>query len=169
MKRKLKKLLKQSLISYMIAAVAVLTAVPIDVKAMFLPSSVNLTQEDLLPNRQQNLEKLQRLLESKLISQRLSDLGFSQEEIPPRLNDLSDQQVQFFASHLDSLQTGGSLPGWLSIGAGYGVIYLAILIGLLVLALIAVMIAGVSSEEQDHQVKTDSDPMEPSLLAGGAK
>jgi hypothetical protein len=165
-KQNLKKLLKRFLIGYMIVATVVLTAVPADVQGMFLPMSTNLTQDDSLPNRQQNLERLQRLLESKLISQRLSDLGFSQEDILPRLNQLSDQEVQFYASHLESLQTGGNLPVWLTT---YGTISLAILLAFLVLALIVVMIAGVSTEGQDSHDRTDSDTMKPIQLSGGTE
>ena len=129
MRRNLKVLLKQSLIGYMIVAVAVLTAVPADVQAMFLPSSVDLAQGDSSLDRQQNLEKLQRLLESRLISQRLSDLGFSQGEVSSRLSRLSDEQVHFFSSHLESLQTGGD---------GLGIIIALLVVAILVVVLLEV-------------------------------
>ncbi|HXC61798.1 MAG TPA: PA2779 family protein [Nitrospiria bacterium] len=129
MRRNLKELLKQSLIGYMIVAVAVLTVVPADVQAMFLPSGVDLTQGDSSLDRQQNLERLQRLLESRLISQRLSDLGFSQGEVSSRLNRLSDEQVHFFSSHLESLQTGGD---------GLGIIIALLVIAVLVVVLLEV-------------------------------
>jgi hypothetical protein len=118
---------KQFLIGYLVIAVLVMTSIPADVQAMFLPTSVNPTQDDSSLNRQQILEKLQRLLESKLISQRLSDLGFSQGEILPRLNQLSDQQVHFFASNLESLQTGGD---------GLGIIIALLVIAILVVVLL---------------------------------
>jgi Family of unknown function (DUF6627) len=121
--------LKQSLIGYLVVAVLILTAIPTDVQAMFLPSSVHLTQDDSLLDRQQSLEKLQRLLESKQVSQRLADLGFSRGEILPRLNQLSDRQVHFFASHLESLQTGGD---------GLGVLIALLVIAILVVVLLEV-------------------------------
>jgi hypothetical protein len=129
MRRNLKELLKQSLIGYMIVAVAVLTVVPADVQAMFLPSGVDLAQGGSSLDRQQNLERLQRLLESRLISQRLSDLGFSQGEVSSRLNRLSDEQVHFFSSHLESLQTGGD---------GLGIIIALLVIAVLVVVLLEV-------------------------------
>jgi len=126
MRWNLREPLRQLLIGYLVIAVLALTAIPADVQAMFLPTSVNPTQDDLRLNRQQSLEKLQRLLESKLISQRLTDLGLSQEEILPKLHQLSDQQVHFFASHLESLQTGGD--------------GLVIIITLLVIAILVVVL-----------------------------
>lgn len=129
MRRNLKELLKQSLIGYLMVAVVVLTAVPADVQAMFLPSSVSLAQGDSSLDRQQNLERLQKLLESRLISQRLSDLGFSQGEVSSRLNRLSDEQIHYFASHLESLQTGGD---------GLGIIIALLVIAILVVVLLEV-------------------------------
>ncbi len=133
MRRNLKELLKQSLIGYLMVAVVVLTAVPADVQAMFLPSSVYLAQDSSSLNRQQNLERLQRLLESRLISQRLSDLGFSQGEVSSRLNRLSDEQIHFFSSHLESLQTGGD--------------GLAVIIALLVIAILVVVLLEVTGHK----------------------
>jgi hypothetical protein len=67
-------------------------------------------------------------LESRLVSQRLSDLGFSQGEISSRLNQLSDEQIHYFASHLESLQTGGD--------AGLGIIIALLVIAILVVVLL---------------------------------
>ena len=134
MKRTLKELLKRSLVGYLIAAVLVLTSVPSDVQAMFLPSSVSLALGGSSPDRQQNLDRLQKLLESRLISQRLSDLGFSQEEVSSRLDRLSDEQVHYFASHLEGLQTGGDAA-------------LGIIIALLVIAVLVVVLLQLSGHK----------------------
>ena len=123
----LKGLLKRSLIGYLAAAMILLTAVPADVHAMFLPSGIPLGQDSASPDRQQNLDKLQKLLESRVVSQRLSDLGFSQDEISSRLDRLSDEQVHYFASHLESVQTGGDAA-------------LGIIIALLVIAILVVVL-----------------------------
>jgi hypothetical protein len=117
----------------MTAAVAVLTAVPPDVHAMFLPSGVSRAQGDSSTDRQQNLDRLQKLLETRLISQRLSDLGFSQEEVSSRLDRLSDEQIHYFATHLDGLQTGGN--------------GLAIFIALLVVAILVVVVLQMSGHK----------------------
>jgi hypothetical protein len=128
MKWNSKELLKRFIIGYLTVAIVVLTAVPADVQAMFLPSSVSLSRGDSSPERQQDIDKLQKLLESRLVSQRLSDLGFSQGEISSRLNQLSDEQIHYFASHLESLQTGGD--------AGLGIIIALLVIAILVVVLL---------------------------------
>ena len=69
-------------------------------------------------------------MESRLISQRLSDLGFSQEEVSSRLDRLSDEQVHFFSSHLESVQTGGD--------AALGIIIALLIIAILVVVLLQV-------------------------------
>ena len=103
----LKEILKRSLIGYLATAIVILTTVPADVHAMFLPSAAPLAQGSFSPDRQQNIDKIQKLLESRVISQRLSDLGFSEKDVSSRLDRLSDEQVHYFASHLEGIQTGG--------------------------------------------------------------
>src|SRR6185295_8633328 len=107
---------------------------PADVHAMFLPSGVSLSQNNPSSDRQQNIDKLQKLLESRLVSQRLSDLGFTQEQISSRLDRLSDEQVHYFASHLESVQTGGDAA-------------LVIIIVLLVVAVLAVVFLQLSGHK----------------------
>ncbi|MBI5326685.1 MAG: PA2779 family protein [Deltaproteobacteria bacterium] len=58
-------------------------------------------------SREADINKIQRALESKMVSQRLSELGFSMDEINARLNDLSDVDMHQFASQIDSLMPGG--------------------------------------------------------------
>jgi hypothetical protein len=132
-KRNFKELLKRSLIGYLTMAVIVLSAVPADVHAMFLPSNTPLAQAASSLDRQQDLDRLQMLLESRVVSQRLSDLGFSQVEISSRLDRLSDEQIHYFASHLEGLQTGGDA--------------LVIIIILLVIAVLAVVLLHLSGHK----------------------
>src|SRR5262249_48537260 len=120
-------------VAYLAAALVILTAIPADVHAMFLPSDAPydapLAQGNSLAQREQNIEKLQKLLESRLVSQRLSDLDFSQKEISSRLDRLSDEQLHYFASHLEGLQTGGD---------GLGIIIALLVIAILVVVLLQV-------------------------------
>jgi hypothetical protein len=58
-------------------------------------------------SRDADMNKIQRVLESKMISQRLSELGLSMDEINSKLQQLSDADVHQFASQLDSLMPGG--------------------------------------------------------------
>lgn len=96
---------KRSLVGYLVIASFVLgflSAFPTaEGWAMFLPS--NLTASE----RQEDLAKVQPFLESKIIRQRLADLGLNQEEISTRLAQLSNQEIHDVASKIDTLQTGG--------------------------------------------------------------
>ena len=76
-------------------------------------------------SREADINKIQRVLESKMVSQRLSELGFSMDEINSKLQQLNDADVHQFASHLDSLMPGGDL---------------GIIIGLLVIVILVLVI-----------------------------
>jgi hypothetical protein len=58
-------------------------------------------------NRSTDLARIQAVLESKIIQQKLLDYGLSSEEAMARVNNLSDSQVTLLATHVDALQAGG--------------------------------------------------------------
>ena len=60
-------------------------------------------------SREADMNKIQRVLESKMVSQRLSELGLSMDEINSNLQQLSDADIHQFASQLESLMPGGIL------------------------------------------------------------
>lgn len=62
-------------------------------------------------SRQADMTRIQRVLESKLVSDRLSQAGLTQDEINEKLGGLSDEEVHSFASQLDSLYPGGDALG----------------------------------------------------------
>ncbi len=53
------------------------------------------------------MARIQLVLESRVVRQKLMDLGLYSEEAMARVNKLSGEQVHQFASQLDSLQAGG--------------------------------------------------------------
>jgi hypothetical protein len=107
---------------YLVAVMFVIGIAP-RVDAGFAPSeAIALAQV----NRVADLQKIQSVLEQKMISQRLHELGFSAEEVQARLAQLSDQQVHRLALKLDSLKTGGD-------GVGF-------IIALLVIAILVVLL-----------------------------
>lgn len=116
--------LKRSLVGYLILAMMVLgllSAFPTpEGWAMFLSSN------DSASFRQDDLAKIQTVLESKIIRQRLSDLGLTQEEITSRLAQLSDPEIHQVASNIDSLYAGGD--------------GLSVIIALLVIAILVVIL-----------------------------
>jgi O-antigen ligase len=75
------------------------------VEAAFIPSSDS--RSGLMRN--QDIQTIQKALENKIVKQRLQDLGFSEEEIQERLNQLSDEEIHSLAMQIDSLSQGGIL------------------------------------------------------------
>lgn len=77
--------------------------------AGFSPSEgLVLLQQD----RQADIQKIQRVLEVKLVSERLRALGFAPGEIQARLAQLDDQQIHQLAQKIDELNVGGEGEEW---------------------------------------------------------
>ncbi|HSG05781.1 MAG TPA: PA2779 family protein, partial [Nitrospiria bacterium] len=62
-------------------------------------------------NRMAAMEDIQLTLESRLVAQRLSDLGLTTEEVMERMNRLSDRDIHRVAGNLDALHPGGDALG----------------------------------------------------------
>ncbi|HAK88723.1 MAG TPA: hypothetical protein DHV16_04010 [Nitrospiraceae bacterium] len=108
---------------YLVFAMFIIGIVP-RVEAGFAPSElIALSKAD----RAADFEKIQKVLETKMIRERLEKLGFTQEEINNRLSQMSDQQVHKFALQLDDLKVGGD---------GLGIIIALLVIAILVVLLL---------------------------------
>ncbi len=57
--------------------------------------------------READMARVQRVLESKLVADKLEQAGLSEAEINERLSKLSDSELHSFASQLESLYPGG--------------------------------------------------------------
>jgi hypothetical protein len=87
---------------YLVIAMFIIGIAP-RVDAGLAPSEIiALAQVD----RTTDLEKIQKVLEMKAISERLSQFGLTQDEIQKRLTQLSDQQLHQVALQLDDLKVG---------------------------------------------------------------
>ncbi len=75
--------------------------------------------------RAADMAAIQRVLETKLIREKLSSLGLSADEIDARLAALSDSELHSFADQLDSLYPGGDA---LSVIAGILIIVILVLV-----------------------------------------
>ena len=97
------KRLKKILVWYLVGAMFVIGVTP-NCFAGFSPSDViTLSQTE----RPQDLQKLQKFLETRMVRERLKDLGFTPEEVQMKLGDLSDQQVHQMALSLDEMKVAG--------------------------------------------------------------
>ena len=87
---------------YMVAVMFLIGITP-RVDAAFSPTEVlPLLQSD----RQSDIQKIQKVLEVKMVFERLKSFGFTQDEIQARLNQLNDQQIHLMAQKLDELNVG---------------------------------------------------------------
>lgn len=88
----------------LIILMSLLSLVP-RVEAAFISSGES--QNELM--RDQDMQIIKKALENKVITQRLQDLGFSDQEIQDRMDQLSDQEVHNLATQIDSVSQGGIL------------------------------------------------------------
>jgi hypothetical protein len=87
---------------YLVVAMIIISIAP-RVEAGFAPSEVvDMKQID----RTAELEKIQSILETKAVHERLTQFGLSQDEITDRLSQLSDEQIHQLALQLDDLRVG---------------------------------------------------------------
>jgi hypothetical protein len=100
---------------------------PQDGTAMLAPA-VLAPESDHGLNRAEDLQRVQHVLESKAVQQRLEDLGLTQKEINARLSMLSDDQLHQMASQIDAQMPGGD--------AGLGIIITVLVIAILVVLFI---------------------------------
>ncbi len=108
---------------YLVFAMLLISIIP-KVEAGFAPSDISALSGI---DRTKDLNKIQQILETKMVQQRLEQLGFTQDEISSRLSQLSDQQIHQLALQLDQLKVGGD---------GLGVVIALLVIAILVVLLI---------------------------------
>jgi hypothetical protein len=82
---------------------------PTDAYALLMPSELATGSVAPADQRGADLEQIQSKLESKLVAQRLSDLGLTPEEVQARMQTLNDDQIHQVAQNLDGVQMGGDL------------------------------------------------------------
>ena len=78
-------------------------------------------------DRTADLGKIQKVLEMKMVRERLEKLGFAQDEIQSKLSSLSDQQMHKLALQIDEIKVGGD---------GFGIVIALLVIAILVVLLI---------------------------------
>jgi hypothetical protein len=104
---------------YLVAALFVIGIAP-RLEAGFCPSEIISPSTS---ERTSDLERIQKILEIKMVNKRFSELGLSTEEIQARLSQLNDHQIHELALKLDEIKVGGD---------GFEVLVVILLIGILV-------------------------------------
>ena len=117
------KKLKAVLVWYLVVAMFFIAITP-RCFAAFSPSEVIALSQG---KRSQDLQKVQKFLESKMVRERLRELSFTPEEIQLKLGGLSDPQVHQLALHLDEMKISGD---------GGEIIIILLLIAILIVLII---------------------------------
>jgi hypothetical protein len=126
----MKKTFMKHVTWYLVVAMVVIGITP-RVYAGFSPSEV----VGFSPiDRGSDLGRIQNAIETKMIGERLRQIGLTPDEIQKKLSQLSDQQIHQLALQLDELKVGSD-AGWTVLGI------------IIVLAAIAVLIIYLSGHE----------------------
>jgi hypothetical protein len=104
----MEQICRKGFIMYFIVWFVAIGCLPTEGMAMRIPSDATITESGST-TRDANLQKIQAKLESKLVAQRLSDVGLTPTEAQERLSNLSDEQLHQVAQNLDGLQPGGGV------------------------------------------------------------
>jgi hypothetical protein len=124
---KMKRKLAKWVTWYMVVVMCLIGITP-RLYAGLAPSDViSLSPSD----RSSDLQKIQKVLESKMIRERLKQMGFSEEGIQNRLRQLTDDQIHQFALKVDELNVGGD---------GGAVVIIVLLV--LILAALIIYVTG---------------------------
>lgn len=109
---------------YLVIAMFIIGVAP-RVDAGLAPSEIiALAQAD----RTADLGKIQKVLETRAISEKLAQFGLTQDEIQKRLTQLSDQQIHQTALQLDDLKIGQD--------DGLGIVIALLVIAILIVLLL---------------------------------
>ena len=130
MKHMLTACYARPLASYLIAALLAISTLAGPAEAMLLPApsdTPHAGQSALSSERAADIAKIQKVLETKELQQRLQDYGLTPEETAARIDKLSDEQLHRLASNLDSVQAGGDILGFV-----LGVVIIALLVVLII-------------------------------------
>ena len=93
--RQLRLCIRKSLAIYLIMALLVLGSLPTDLMVG--------------ADRLADIQKIQSVLESKVVAQRLTDLGLSMQEVQQSMAKLTTEELHQIATNLDGLQAGGDV------------------------------------------------------------
>jgi hypothetical protein len=119
-----RKVWTKYLLWYLIGAMFVIGITP-RAFAGFSPSEAT----SLAFDRSSDLEKIRKVIEMKMVRERLKEFGFTASEIEKRLSELSDDQIHQISLQIDELKVGGD---------GWAVAVLFLLIAILIVLVIYV-------------------------------
>lgn len=123
-----KALFSRPLVWYLAMAMMLISSVPRNADAGLI-----LSQMAADGARQADIIKVQAALESKVVAQRLTDLGLNPEEVKAKVATFSNEDLHTLATNVDQLNGGGDALG--------------VIVTLLVIVLLVVVILQVSGHK----------------------
>lgn len=81
--------------------------VPMESHAMLAPADESVIAAGTSRSRTEDLQTVRKVLEHKMVQQRLRDIGLSEEDINARLDRLPDDQLHVVATQLNSIIPAG--------------------------------------------------------------
>jgi uncharacterized protein DUF6627 len=110
--KRLRMALRQGLVLYLSLALLILGGLPENVAAALIPSNVGTADGGATIDRAADRQTIQRVLESKVVVQRLTDLGLSVDEVQASMDKLSPEDLHQIATNMDGVQAGGGVVGF---------------------------------------------------------
>ncbi len=91
---------------YLVVALIAVSFIAGTSEAMFVPAAPQ-TQSTPVFDRDADLAKIQKTLESKTLQQRLMNYGLSTANALAKINGLSNEEIHRYAANIDAIQAGG--------------------------------------------------------------
>jgi Family of unknown function (DUF6627) len=105
------------ILTYVMFCVLATGTIPLNSFAMLTPADESMVSTGSEVNRLEDLKTVRKVLEHKIVKQRLQDIGLSEEEINTRLDRLSDGQLHLMAMQVNALiPAGDSGTVWTIVG-----------------------------------------------------
>lgn len=119
----MKALMMRYVCGYLVVAMFVMGIIPRVYAGLSPSEAISILSFD----RSSDLDKIRKVLETKMIAERLKAFGFTPDEIEKRLSQLSNEQIHQLALHLDEIKVGGD--GWAVVIV---LLLVAILVGVII-------------------------------------
>lgn len=101
-----KALFSRPLVWYLVMAMMIIASAPKNGTAGLIPSQMAADGARL-----SDIAKVQAALESRVVAQRLSDLGLNAEEVKAKIESFSTEDLHTLANNVDQLNAGGDASG----------------------------------------------------------
>jgi hypothetical protein len=112
--------------------IALILIISMSIFSIIPPVDASLVETEVilkgLSQRDTDLQKLQRFLESKIVKQKLQALGYNSYEIRQRLEELNDDDLHTLATKVDGIRVAGD--------SGLGIVVTLLIIAILVVILL---------------------------------